>query len=99
MNIVELKKKVCDRIDQRRDEMIRVAQRMLKRPELGSREVKTAAIVKEKLNLSIREGLALTGVEGTLSGKEAGPTVVVVISRSNRDCQFPPEIFHSERFL
>ncbi len=76
-----LKKQACEHIDQRRDEMIGIAQRMLKQPELGYREVKTAALVKEelqKLNLPIREGLALTGVEGTLAGKEAGPAVVVM---------------------
>ena len=81
MNTEALKKKACEHIDQRRDEMISIAQRMLKQPELGYREAKTAALVKEelqKLNLFTREGLAITGVEGTLSGKEAGPTVVVM---------------------
>jgi amidohydrolase len=81
MNAEALKKKACEHIDQRRDEMIAIAHRMLKQPELGYREVKTAALVKEafqKLNLPIREGLALTGIEGTLSGKEVGPTVVVM---------------------
>ena len=81
MNKEELKKKACEHIDQRQDEMIRIAQAMLKQPELGYREAKTSALVKtelQKLNLPIREGLALTGVEGTLSGKEAGPTVVVM---------------------
>src|SRR5512137_1222958 len=81
MNTEALKKKACEHINQRRDEMIAIAQRMLKQPELGYREVKTAALVKgelQKLSLPIREGLALTGIEGTLSGKEAGPTVVVM---------------------
>ena len=81
MNTDALKQKACEHIDQHRDEMIAVAHRMLKQPELGYREVKTAALVKEelqKLNLPIREGLALTGIEGTLSGKEAGPTVAVM---------------------
>ena len=81
MNKEELKKKVCQQIDQRREEMIRVAKAMLGHPELGYRETKTAAMVREVLkglNLPVREGLAVTGVEGTLSGKEAGPTVVVM---------------------
>jgi amidohydrolase len=81
MNREELKKKVCQQIDQRREEMIRVAKAMLGHPELGYRETKTAAMVREVLkglNLPVREGLAVTGVEGTLSGKEAGPTVVVM---------------------
>jgi amidohydrolase len=81
MNREELKKKACQQIDQRREEMIRAAKTMLGHPELGYREVKTAAMVREVLkglNLPVREGLAVTGVEGTLSGKEAGPTVVVM---------------------
>ena len=81
MNKEELKKKVCQQIDHRREDMIRVAKTMLGHPELGYRETKTAAMVREVLkglNLPVREGLAVTGVEGTLSGKEAGPTVVVM---------------------
>lgn len=81
MNREELKRKVCEAIDRRQEDMIRVAQTMLSHPELGYRESRTAALVKaelQKLNLPIREGLALTGVEGTLSGKETGPTVVVM---------------------
>ena len=76
-----LKHRVCEHIDRRRADMIAIARRMLGHPELGYREVKTAALVKEeleKLGLPVRAGLALTGVEGTLSGKSAGPTVVVM---------------------
>jgi amidohydrolase len=54
---------------------------MLGHPELGYREIKTAAMVREVLkglNLPVREGLAVTGVEGSLSGRQAGPTVVVM---------------------
>ena len=81
MNREELKKKACQQIDQRREDMVRVAKTMLGHPELGYREIKTAAMVREVLkglNLPVRERLAVTGVEGTLSGKEAGPTVVVM---------------------
>jgi amidohydrolase len=81
MNREELKKKVCRQIDERREDMIRAAKTMLGHPELGYREIKTAAMVREVLKglkLPVREGLAVTGVEGTLTGKEAGPTVVVM---------------------
>lgn len=81
MNREELKKKVCQQIDQRREDMIRAAKTMLGHPELGYREIKTAAMVREVLKglgLPVREKLAVTGVEGTLSGKAAGPTVVVM---------------------
>lgn len=76
-----LKRKVCEEIDRRRNDMIHIAQEMLRHPELGYRESRTAGLVKEelgKLHLSIRDGLALTGVEGTFPGKAPGPTVVVM---------------------
>ncbi len=81
MNREELKRTVCQQIDQRKSEMIQIAQAILRQPELGFKEVKTAALVKEifvRLNLPVREGLAITGVEGTLSGKHAGPTTLVM---------------------
>lgn len=81
MNGEDLKRKVCAAIDRRQEDMIRVAKTMLGHPELGYREVKTTALVREVLkglSLPLREGIALTGVEGTLSGKEPGPTVVVM---------------------
>ena len=65
----------------RREEMIQIAKTILHHPELGYKEVKTAALVKEtlgKLRLPVREGLAVTGVEGALKGKEPGPTVLVM---------------------
>ena len=76
-----LKRVVCEQIDRRKDEMIQIAKTILGHPELGYKEVRTAALVKEtlgKLQLPVREGLAVTGVEGTLLGKEAGPTVLVM---------------------
>jgi len=81
VNGEDLKRKVCAAIDRRQEDMIRVAKTMLGHPELGYREVKTTALVREVLeglSLPLREGIALTGVEGTLSGKEPGPTVVVM---------------------
>ena len=76
-----LKKIVCAQIDRQREEMIQIAKTILHHPELGYKEIKTAALVKEtlgKLRLPVREGLAVTGVEGTLKGKEPGPTVLVM---------------------
>ena len=76
-----LKQTVCAQIDRQKEEMIQIAKTILHHPELGYKEVKTAALVKEtlgKLRLPVREGLAVTGVEGTLRGKEPGPTVLVM---------------------
>ena len=76
-----LKQTVCAQIDRQREEMIQIAKTILHHPELGYKEIKTAALVKEtlgKLRLPVREGLAVTGVEGALKGKEPGPTVLVM---------------------
>jgi amidohydrolase len=76
-----LKRVVCEQIDRQKEEMIQIAKTILHHPELGYKEVKTAALVKEtlkNLHLPVREGLAITGVEGALKGKESGPTVLVM---------------------
>lgn len=76
-----LKQAVCEKIDQRKADMIEVAQAILKHPEFGYKEAKTAALVRDvlkRLGLPVREGLALTGVEGTLACKDPGPTVCVM---------------------
>lgn len=81
MTTEELKQAVFREIDRRRDQMIRVAKTMLAHPELGYREVRTAALVRDelqKLGLTVREQLALTGVDGTLAGRTPGPTVAVM---------------------
>jgi amidohydrolase len=77
----ELKAWVCREIDQRRDEIIKTSLDILENPETGFREIKTARLVSGKLNeLGIvpREGLALTGVRGQLSGAGEGPSVAIL---------------------
>ncbi len=81
MNTDELKQAVYREIDRRRDDMVRVAKTMLGHPELGYREIRTSALVRDELKalgMPVRENLAITGVDGTLAGGEAGPTVAVM---------------------
>ena len=77
----ELKARVCEAIDQRAQEIIGIATRVLGNPEAGFREVQTAQFVQrqmEALGLSHRDGLALTGVKGWLEGGAPGPAVAVI---------------------
>jgi len=81
MDRERMKQVVCQEIDKRKSEMIEIARVILKTPELGFKEMKTSSLVKatlERLGLQIREGIAITGVEGTLRCKEDGPTVLVM---------------------
>ncbi|HEX2035778.1 MAG TPA: amidohydrolase [Chloroflexota bacterium] len=76
-----LKAAVCDAIDRRGEEVIRIADDIYHHPELGFKEWRTARIVSdyfERLGLPHRDGLAITGVKATMAGQQAGPTVAVL---------------------
>lgn len=77
----ELKAKVCQEIDNRKEETIGLAKAILENPELGFREVKTAKLVSRKfaeLGIPHRGGIGLTGVKGSVSGGNSGPSVCVM---------------------
>jgi len=60
----ELKRRIFEAIDRRADEIIGIGERILKNPEMGFKEVKTAALVHEtfqRLGLESRAGLAMNG--------------------------------------
>jgi amidohydrolase len=81
MNRERIKQSVCKIVDQRKEEMIEIARTVLCQPEFGFKEEKTAAKVKEilrSLGCEVREKLAVTGVEGTVKCKKAGPTVLIM---------------------
>ncbi len=77
----ELKATALNAIDGRRDWLIAIAEVILKHPEAGFQETRTARLVSEKLaQLGIlhETGIALTGIKGRLAGGAPGPTVAVI---------------------
>lgn len=67
----ELKRAACEAVDRHADAIIEFGETILRNPETGFNEVKTAALVArrmEALGLAPRTGLALTGVKGRLWG-------------------------------
>jgi len=81
VNKDELKRKVCEAIDRRRDEVIAFGEELFHTAELGYKETNTAKRIAEKLaglGLVVTEGLALTGVKARLKGNREGPTVGVI---------------------
>lgn len=76
-----LKQQVCEAIDQRADALIHIGETIRHHPELGFKEVKTAALVAKtlgELGVPHQTGLAMTGVKGQLHGAKAGPTLALL---------------------
>jgi amidohydrolase len=77
----QLKRAVCETIDRHADNIIDLGETILRHPETGFNEVKTAALVAEHmsaLGLDPRTGLALTGVKGRLAGAAPGPRLAFI---------------------
>lgn len=78
--IESLKREVCAAIDARRAEIIDVGETILRNPETGFKEEKTASLVAEKLaalGLHPRTKLARTGVKAALDRND-GPTLAIL---------------------
>jgi amidohydrolase len=78
----DLKRRVSEAIDRRSEEIVRLGEQIRQHPELGFKEVKTAALVEEtlgRLGLSPKAGLALTGVRAEARGRAGdGPTFALL---------------------
>ena len=80
-----------EEIDKYRDKIINIADSILKEPEEGFKEYKTALKVKdvfEDLGIKYRSDLALTGIKGILNENADGPVIAIIAeldSIINRD--------------
>ncbi|PKB73871.1 MAG: amidohydrolase [SAR202 cluster bacterium Io17-Chloro-G8] len=77
----DLKRRAAEIIDAKADELTAIAKTILKNPEPGFRELKTARLVAEQfgaLGMQPRSGLAVTGVRADASGISAGPTLAIL---------------------
>ena len=80
-SVEELKSKVQAELDRRGDEVINIAQTILRNPEPGFKEFKTAKLVAgtfEKWAIPYEEGVAITGVKAILDTGKPGPTIAVM---------------------
>ncbi len=81
MTTEKLKEIVCRTIDEHAEKIIAFAKLTEQNPELGYKETKTARLTADflkELNLSCREGLAITGIKARLKETGAGPNVAVM---------------------
>lgn len=67
----QLKRLVCEAVDRRADMIVELGETILRNPETGSDEVRTAALVArhmDALRLAPRPGLGADGGQGGLAG-------------------------------
>jgi amidohydrolase len=77
----QLKHAVCETIDRHAGAIIDLGEMILRHPETGFNEVRTSALVAERmtaLGLAPQTGLALTGVKGRLAGGSPGPRLAFI---------------------
>lgn len=78
----ELKRTACDTIERHKKELIGVAKDILRNPETGFNEQRTSGLVARTFaewGIPYRNGLAITGVKGSIvGGGQPGPRVAVL---------------------
>lgn len=80
-DVEKLKLDVCAAIDNSKAEIIAIGEQIWKNPEPAFREVKTSALVSQKLRhlgLPCREKLAITGCRADMDSKKTGPTLALL---------------------
>ena len=89
-----LKEKACAAIDAYADKIKAICASINDEPELGFKEVKTAAKVAEfmrDLGLEPQTGLAINGVKGRAKGGKPGPTAAVLGELDAVGCPTSPK--------
>lgn len=93
----ELKQRAIEAIDKNRDKILEIGDSIFQEPELGYKEVKTAAKVKavfDELGLEYRDEIALTGVVSNLKGKDNKLKVAVM---GELDAVVSPQHFFADK--
>ena len=81
MDLERIKSLVCDEIERNGDKLISIAKEILKNPEPGFKEFKTAEIVSrefEAFQMSHEKGIAITGLKSSLDTGIPGPNIAVI---------------------
>lgn len=76
-----LKRRLCEAVERRRAEIVEIGEDIMRHPELGFKEFRTANLVAgefERIGLPCQKGLAITGVKAVLRGGRPGPTVALI---------------------
>tara|TARA_B100000959_G_scaffold134268_1_gene140909 strand:- start:12683 stop:14008 length:1326 start_codon:yes stop_codon:yes gene_type:complete len=81
LDLERIKSLVCDEIERNGDKLISIAKEILKNPEPGFKEFKTAEIVSrefEAFQIPHEKGIAITGLKSSLETGTPGPNIAVI---------------------
>jgi amidohydrolase len=81
-----LKDRIVDKSAEIKAELIQIRRDIHAHPETGLQEIRTAALIVEKLKslgIDVKSKVGITGVVGTLRGKYPGKTILI---RADMDC-------------
>ncbi|MBQ1271224.1 MAG: peptidase dimerization domain-containing protein [Clostridia bacterium] len=81
MTVQEMKKAVCEAIDNHAQELIELTESIFNEPELGYKEFKTAGKVKahlDKLGLKYKDGVAITGIVTPVEGRDHKAKIAIM---------------------
>lgn len=94
MNRKELKKEACAKIDEYRDDIIKVVKKVYKNPETGYKEEKTTEIIKKefaKLQLDTKASMPITGVKAQIKGNSVKPHLAILGELDAVICEEHPD--------
>ena len=90
----ELKRLVCEEIDKNAEKIKAVGEKILRNPEMGYKETKTADLVYStlsELSIPAETQIALTGIKGRLKGKNSNATVAIMGELDAVTCPTNPD--------
>ena len=94
MRVEKLKKRVCKKIEENKDEIIKVVKEIYNTPETGYKETKTTNIVKKSFNnldLKPEDNIAITGVKATIGRQNNNPHLAVLGELDALICRDHPD--------
>ena len=94
MNTKELKIEACAKIDEYRDDIIKVVKKIYDSPETGYKEKKTTEIIKKefaKLKLETQDNISITGLKAQAKGKGSKPHLAILGELDAVNCKEHPD--------
>ena len=89
MDIKQLKEKVLQAIDDHKEMIFKVGEKIYRDPELGYKEFKSTEVVAnflDELGLDVEKNIAVTGCKATIEGGTSGPNIAILAELDAIQC-------------